>query len=138
MHTPPLILIVDDNETNRDILMARLGPQGYDLKQAADGEEALAAARNLLPDLILLDIMMPKIDGIEVCKQLTAAAALPFMPIILCTAKADSKAVVAGLDAGADEYLTKPIDQLALVARVKAALRLKQLHDLVLEMFCGF
>ena len=80
MHNPPRILIVDDNETNRDILMARLGPQGYELKQAADGEEALAAARELLPDLILLDVMMPKIDGIEVCKQLKGDAALPFMP----------------------------------------------------------
>src|SRR6187200_3697156 len=134
MHSPPRILIVDDNETNRDILMARLGPQGYELKQAADGEEALAAVRALLPDLILLDIMMPKIDGIEVCKQLKGDASLPFMPIILCTAKADSKDVVAGLEAGADEYLTKPIDQMALVARVKAALRLKQLHDQVTEM----
>src|SRR3982074_3401221 len=128
MHNPPCILIVDDNETNRDILMARLGPQGYDLKQAADGEEALAAAKELLPDLILLDIMMPKIDGIEVCKRIKNDASLPFMPIILCTAKADSKDVVAGLEAGADEYLTKPIDQTALVARVKSVLRLKQLQ----------
>ena len=134
MHSPPRILIVDDNETNRDILMARLGPQGYELKQAADGEEALAAAKELLPDLILLDIMMPKIDGIEVCKRLKADASLPFMPIILCTAKADSKDVVAGLEAGADEYLTKPIDQMALVARVKSVLRLKQLHDQVTDM----
>jgi adenylate cyclase len=134
MHNPPRILIVDDNETNRDILMARLGPQGYDLKQAADGEEALAAARELLPDLILLDVMMPKIDGIEVCKTLKNDTNLPFMPIILCTAKADSKDVVMGLEAGADEYLTKPIDQTALVARVKAALRLKQLHDQITEM----
>src|SRR6187397_3200044 len=131
MHSPPRILIVDDNETNRDILMARLGPQGYELKQAADGEEALAAVRALLPDLILLDVMMPKVDGIEVCKQLKGDAALPFMPIILCTAKADSKDVVAGLEAGADEYLTKPIDQTALVARVKSVLRLKELHDQV-------
>jgi class 3 adenylate cyclase len=134
MHSPPRILIVDDNETNRDILMARLGPQGYDLKQAADGEEALAAAKEHLPDLILLDIMMPKIDGIEVCKRIKNDATMPFTPIILCTAKADSKDVVAGLEAGADEYLTKPIDQLALVARVKAALRLKQLHDQVTDM----
>jgi len=134
MHSPPRILIVDDNETNRDILMARLGPQGYELKQAADGEEALAAARELLPDLILLDIMMPKIDGIEVCKRIKADATMPFTPIILCTAKADSKDVVAGLEAGADEYLTKPIDQMALVARVKSVLRLKQLHDQVTDM----
>ncbi|MEI8153141.1 MAG: response regulator [Hyphomicrobiales bacterium] len=134
MHSPPRILIVDDNETNRDILMARLGPQGYELTQAADGEEALAAAKEQLPDLILLDIMMPKIDGIEVCKRIKADTTMPFTPIILCTAKADSKTVVAGLEAGADEYLTKPIDQMALVARVKSVLRLKQLHDQVTDM----
>src|SRR5690242_4395656 len=137
MHNPARILIVDDNETNRDILMTRLGAHGYDLKQAADGEEALAAVREHLPDLILLDVMMPKLDGIEVCKRLKGDATMPFMPIILCTAKADTKDVVTGLEAGADEYLTKPIDQTALVARVKAALRLKQLHDQVTEMNKG-
>ena len=134
MHSPPRILIVDDNETNRDILVTRLGVHGYDLRQAADGEEALVAAKELLPDLILLDVMMPKLDGFEVCKRLKGDTSLPFMPIILCTAKADSKDVVTGLEAGADEYLTKPIDQMALVARVKSVLRLKQLHDQVTEM----
>ena len=129
MHSPQRILIVDDNETNRDILVTRLSIHGYDLIQAADGEEALAVAREQLPDLILLDIMMPKIDGIEVCRRLKSDDTLPFMPIILTTAKADSKDVVAGLEAGADEYLTKPIDQVALVARVKSVLRLKALHD---------
>ena len=134
MHTPPRILIVDDNATNRDILVTRLNVHGYDLRQAADGEEALAAAKELLPDLILLDVMMPKLDGFEVCKRLKGDTSLPFMPIILCTAKADSKDVVTGLEAGADEYLTKPIEQMALVARVKSVLRLKQLHDQVTEM----
>src|SRR5204863_1862541 len=85
------------------------------------------------PDLILLDIMMPKLDGIEVCRRLKADTALPFMPIIMVTARADSKDVVAGLDAGADEYLTKPVDQAALVARVKSMLRIKALHDTVQE-----
>jgi adenylate cyclase len=131
MHNPPRILIVDDNETNRDILLTRLGTQGYELLQAADGEEALAAARKHLPDLILLDVMMPKLNGIEVCRRLKADTTLPFMPIILCTAKADIKDVVAGLDAGADEYLTKPIEPMSLVARVKSVLRIKQLHDQV-------
>jgi class 3 adenylate cyclase/DNA-binding response OmpR family regulator len=131
MHNPPRILIVDDNETNRDILATRLNGHGYELLQAADGEEALAKAYETLPDLILLDIMMPKIDGIEVCKRLKGDASLPFMPIILVTAKADSKDVVTGLDAGADEYLTKPVDHMALLARVRSVLRLKELHDRV-------
>ncbi|HMF21939.1 MAG TPA: response regulator [Pseudolabrys sp.] len=131
MHNPPRILIVDDNETNRDILVTRLGLHNYELIQATNGEEALASARANLPDLILLDIMMPKVDGVEVCRQLKNDASMPFTPIILVTAKADSKDVVAGLEAGADEYLTKPIDQLALVARVKSVLRIKDLHDRV-------
>jgi adenylate cyclase len=131
MHDPARILVVDDNEANRDILVTRLELHNFELLQAADGEEALAAAREHHPDLILLDIMMPKIDGIEVCRQLKADTTLPFMPIIVITAKADTKDVVAGLDAGAEEYLTKPIDQVALVARVKSVLRLKALHDQV-------
>ena len=130
-YTPPRILIVDDNETNRDILVMRLGPQGYELLQACDGEEALAVAREKLPDLILLDVMMPKLDGFEVCRRLKADADLPFMAIILVTAKADTKDVVFGLEAGADEYLTKPVDQAALVARVKSMLRMKELTDRV-------
>ena len=131
MASPHRILIVDDNEANRDILATRLAANGYELLQAADGEEALEVARREKPDLILLDIMMPKIDGVEVCRQLKADKDLPFMPIILVTAKTDTKDVVAGLDAGADEYLTKPIDQAALVARVRSVLRLKALHDQV-------
>jgi len=131
MHNPPRILIVDDNETNRDILRTRLGPHGYELMEAGDGEETLALARRHRPDLILLDVMMPKIDGIEVCRRLKSDPDLPFMAIILVTAKADSKDVVAGLEAGADEYLTKPLDQAALVARVKSMLRIKELTDQV-------
>jgi adenylate cyclase len=131
MHDPPRILIVDDHETNRDILAKRLATQGYDLCQATDGEEALDAAKTLLPDLILLDVMMPKLNGIEVCRCLKGDAALPFMSIILVTAKSDTKDVVVGLDAGADEYLAKPVDHVALLARVRSTLRLKALHDRV-------
>lgn len=132
MHSPPRILIVDDNETNRDILETRLKAQGYEVVQAADGEAALVAAREHAPDLLLLDIMMPKLDGVEVCRRLRADPKLPFLPIILVTAKSDAKDVVAGLEAGADEYLTKPVDQAALTARVRSVLRLKALHDQVL------
>jgi adenylate cyclase len=130
---PALILIADDNEANVDILETRLGSQGYAVITARDGEEALARARADLPDLILLDVMMPKLDGFEVCRRLKANKSLPFVPIILVTAKADTKDVVAGLDMGADEYLTKPVDQSALVARVRSILRLKSLHDTVQE-----
>ena len=129
MNDPPLILVVDDNEANRDILATRLAANNYRIVMAADGEEALAATYAETPDLILLDVMMPKLDGIEVCRRLKADPSLPFTPIILVTAKGDTKDVVQGLDAGADEYLTKPIDQGALVARVRSVLRLKQLHD---------
>jgi len=124
---------VDDNPTNLDILQARLSAQNYGILRATDGEEALLIAKEKQPALILLDIMMPKMDGIEVCRHLKADPSLPFMPIIMVTSKVDSKDVVAGLEAGADEYLTKPVDHAALVARVKSMLRIKTLHDKVLE-----
>lgn len=133
MRTPPQILIVDDNPTNVDILQARLTVHGYDILTASDGEQAVSIARERQPDLILLDVMMPKMDGIEVCRHLKGDPSLPFMPIILVTAKSDSKDVVAGLEAGAEEYLTKPVDQQALVARVKSMLKIKDLHDTTQE-----
>jgi class 3 adenylate cyclase/CheY-like chemotaxis protein len=133
MRTPPCILIVDDNPENRDIFRARLARHGYEILTASDGEEALTTARATRPDLILLDIMMPKVDGIEVCRRLKADPAFPFTPIIMVTARADTKDIVAGLEAGGDEYLTKPVDQGALVARVKSMLRIKALHDTVQE-----
>ena len=131
MNDPPRILVVDDNEMNRDIIVTRLERHGYETFQAADGEEALAAVKQHCPDLILLDVMMPQLDGIETCRRLKCDATFPFLPIILVTAKMDSKDIVAGLDAGADEYLTKPVDQAALVARVRSVLRAKALHDQV-------
>ena len=133
MRTPPRILIADDNPENLDIFKRRLAVHGYEILTATDGEEALAKAREHQPDLILLDIMMPKLDGIAVCRQLKADSALPFMPIIMVTAKTGSQDVVAGLEAGADEYLPKPVDHAALVARVKSMLRIKGLHDEVQE-----
>jgi len=131
VRNPALILIVDDNPTNVDILATRLDSQGYEIVTASDGEEALTAAKEHLPDLILLDIMMPKIDGVEVCRRLKADDALPFMPIILVTARSETKDIVEGLDSGADEYLTKPVDHASLVARVRSILRVKALHDTV-------
>ncbi len=133
MRTPPRILIADDNPENLNIFQARLAAHGYEILTAADGEEALAIARGKQPDLILLDVMMPKMDGIEACRHLKADPSLPFVPIIMVTAKTDSRDVVAGLEAGADEYLPKPVDHAALVARVKSMLRIKAFHDEVQE-----
>jgi len=110
-------------------LLARLAAHGYEIVTAADGEEALAAVWAREPDLVLPDVMMPKVDGFEVCRRMKADASLPSIPIILVTAKADSKDVVEGLEAGGDEYLTKPVDQASLVARVQSMLRIKALHD---------
>lgn len=131
MRSPPLILIADDNATNLDILQTRLATQGYEIMCAADGEQALELALRHKPDLLLLDIMMPKLDGLEVCRRIKSDASLPFMPIIMITARANSADVVAGLEAGADEYLTKPVDQASLVGRVKSMLRIKALQDTV-------
>jgi adenylate cyclase len=131
VRTPSRILIVDDNPTNVKVLQTRLAAEGYEVLTAADGEEGLAAARQHTPDLILLDVMMPKLDGFEVCRRLRADAAFPFTPIIMVTAMADSKDVIAGLEAGGDEYLTKPVDHAALAARVRSMLRIKRLHDTV-------
>jgi adenylate cyclase len=131
LRTPPRILAVDDVPTNLEILKVRLEAHGYEVVTAADGEEALARARELAPDLVLLDIMMPKLDGISVLKQLKQEAGERFVPVILVTAKADTRDIVAGLEAGGDDYLTKPFEQAALLARVRSLLRTKELHDTV-------
>ena len=129
MRDPTRILVVDDVADNVEILRMRLESLGYEVIVAEDGEQALESVRTELPDLVLLDIMMPKIDGLEVVRRMKADASLPFIPVILVTAKAGQKDVIAGLDAGGDDYLTKPIDHGALVARVRAMLRIKALHD---------
>lgn len=131
MHDPPRILAVDDRPENLEILRMRLEANGYEVATAADGEQGLEKARDLKPDLILLDIMMPKLDGISVVRMLKQDAALRSIPVILVTAKADTQDLVEGLDAGGDDYLTKPFEHRALLARVKSMLRQKALHDTV-------
>jgi adenylate cyclase len=133
MRSPPRILIADDSPASLDILRTRLVSQGYEVVTATDGQEAVDAALEHRPDLILLDVMMPRRDGFEVCRLLRADPALPYIPIILVTAKDDTRDIVAGLDSGADEYLTKPVDHAALTARVRSMLRAKALHDTVHE-----
>jgi len=129
MRDPARILVVDDIADNVEILRMRLESMGYEVVVAEDGEQALARVRETLPDLILLDIMMPKIDGLEVARRLKADTGLPFIPIIMVTAKTTAQDVLAGLEAGGDDYLTKPIDHGSLIVRVRAMLRIKALHD---------
>jgi adenylate cyclase len=131
LRNPPRILAVDDVQTNLEILKVRLEAHGYEVTTAADGEEALARVREFEPDLVLLDIMMPKLDGISVLKQLKQDAAERFIPVILVTAKSDTRDLVNGLEAGGDDYITKPFEQAALLARVRSLLRTKELHDTV-------
>jgi adenylate cyclase len=134
MRKIPLVLVADDMPANVEILQMRLESRGYDVAVANDGDNALARIVDLKPDLILLDIMMPGIDGIEVCRRVRADPTLPYTPIVMVTAKADKKDVAAGLDAGADDYLTKPIDHAELMARVRSMLRIKELYDQLAEL----
>jgi len=124
------ILIVDDHEDNIELLRARLEARGYATVSAHDGQQALdIATRAPHPDLILLDVMMPNIDGIEVARRLKGDESLPFMPIIMQTALDSTEHTVEGLDAGADDYITKPINFAVLEARVRTQLRLKGLVE---------
>lgn len=122
------ILIVDDNERNVSILRTILG-QDYALEAAGSGEEALAIAHALQPDLILLDIMMPGIDGYETCRRLRASPSLRWVKIIMVSARAMVSERVQGYDAGADDYVTKPFDEDELLAKVRVHLRLKSIEE---------
>ena len=137
MRDPARILVVDDVPDNVEILRMRLESMGYEVVVAEDGEQGLAVAREALPDLILLDIMMPKVDGLEVVRRIKADPGLPFIPVIMVSAKASAQDVVAGLEAGGDDYLTKPIDHGALIVRVRAMLRIKALHDQISSLNAG-
>ena len=128
---PARILIVDDHEDNVELLRARLEARGYETDTAADGQQALEHVRAAPPDLILLDVMMPKVDGIEVARRVKSNPALPFIPIIMQTALDSTESKVEGLDAGADDYITKPINFAELEARVRSLLRIKNLQEQV-------
>ena len=128
---PANILIVDDHEDNVELLRARLEARGYRTAAAEDGEQALRLVDESPPDLILLDVMMPKVDGIEVARRIRANKELPFIPIIMQTALDSTEQTVEGLDAGADDYITKPINFAVLEARVRTQLRVKTLVEQV-------
>jgi two-component system, cell cycle response regulator len=126
---PGRILVVDDNQDNIEIIATRLRFRGYEILEASDGAQALDLVRDCAPDLILLDVMLPDIDGYEISRRIKGSDELPFIPIILVTARDSTQDKVAGLDAGADDYLTKPINFPELEARVRSMLRIKRLQD---------
>lgn len=126
------ILVVDDEESILTLLQYNLNQSGYDVQTAMDGEDALQKAIAHQPDLIVLDLMLPKLDGIEVCKQLRQQKLM--IPILMLTAKDDEFDKVLGLELGADDYMTKPFSPREVVARVKAILRRSQTASLPPEM----
>ncbi len=117
------VLVVEDEPDIADFIRRGLTYKGYEVKVAHSGEEALERARDELPDLVILDLMLPGVDGVEVCRRLRAADEIP---IIILTARDSVSDKVNGLEAGADDYVTKPFEFAELLARVRAALRRKQ------------
>ena len=126
---PAKILVVDDTPHNVKLLADILGVKGYAVSTATNGEQALASVAAGAPDLILLDIMMPGLSGYDVCRRLRADPATALLPVVLCTSLDPQGERVKGIEAGADDFLTKPINQAELFARVKSLLRIKALQD---------
>jgi CheY-like chemotaxis protein len=129
----PTILIVDDEAWGRDGLEALLLNQGYTLAFAATGQEALTQAATLIPDLILLDVMMPEMDGFEVCRRLRADSILADVPVVLVTALDDRDSRLQGIEAGADDFVTKPFDRAELRTRVRTITRLNRFRRMLAE-----
>jgi class 3 adenylate cyclase len=128
---PAKILVVDDTPRNVKFLVDLLGIKGYSVVTATSGAEALQQVAAEQPDLVLLDVIMPDISGYEVCRQIRANAGTAILPVVMVTALDPSEERIKGLDAGADDFLTKPINQAELLARVRSLLRIKELYDTV-------
>jgi two-component system phosphate regulon response regulator PhoB len=120
------ILVVDDEEDILDLVKYNLEKEGYRVTAVETGEEALDSARSMKPDLLLLDLMLPGVDGLEVCKILKYNPETSQIPIVILTAKGEESDIVAGLELGADDYISKPFSPKVLVARVRAVLRRKK------------
>lgn len=127
------ILIVDDHEANVRLLDIYLRSAGYQTEKAYDGEQALELVQTTRPDIILLDVMMPKLDGYEVCRRVRANEATKVIPIIMITALKDSEDRIRGLESGADDFISKPFDRSELVARVRNLLRVKFYRSMITE-----
>ena len=131
MNTPAKILVVDDTARNVKLLADLLAVKGYGVVTAASGREALILVESEQPDLILLDVVMPEMSGYEVCRKIRENPATAMLPVVMVTALDPAEERVKGIDVGADDFLTKPINQAELLARVKSLLRIKELHDTV-------
>ena len=124
------ILVVDDQAQNIRLLDAVLSPRGYRVVSAESGEQALELLRDEKPHLVLLDVVMPGMDGYEVCRRIRADAATAFLPVVMVTAS-DAQQKVRGIEAGADDFITKPFDQAELLARVKSLVRVQRYQDTI-------
>ena len=138
------ILVVEDEEDILELVKYNLAKEGYRVSGAASGEVGLKAARSSLPDLIVLDLMLPGIDGLEVCKILKNDSKTQHIPVIMLTAKSEDSDIITGLEIGADDYLAKPFTPKVLIARVRTVLRRKakanvketatvRVHDIVID-----
>src|SRR5438270_12452636 len=133
------VLVVDDIEANVKLLEAKLSSEYFDVLTANNGLTALEIAETELPDVILLDVMMPRMDGFEVCRQLKANRRTVDVPVVMVTALSDTANRLRGLEAGADDFLTKPVNDIALFARVRSLVRLKRMMEelRLRESICG-
>ena len=123
------VLVVDDDEWNRRLLSRMLSEAGYSVEMATSGEEALAVLRRHSTDLVLLDVVMPGLNGIEVCRRVKAEPALRLTPVVLVTGLDDRANRIAGIEAGADDFVQKPVDEIELCARARSLLRVKRYTD---------
>ena len=124
--TTPRILVVDDEDDIRELLRFNLAKAGFAVEVVASGEEAVSRVKRAVPDLLVLDRMLPGLDGLDVCRVLKGTPATAHVPIVMLTAKGEDADIVEGLDLGADDYITKPFSPRVLVARIKAVLRRHQ------------